>query len=758
MPRLRLPSLLLLASAALMPTLAPAQRAVVWGDSRASQWQGLRPIHVSAGYAHNIAIQPDGSLYIWGLQSYGIGQIPEGLVATQTGAGTYHCVALRSDGRVVAWGDNTYDQCNVPAGLVATQVVAWSYGGLALRTDGTVASWGNNYFGQGNVPADLVATQVAASSSHALAVRPNGTVVAWGNRWNDAGQLNVPAGLVATQLAAGYLFSIALRPDGTVGAWGYNDRGQCNVPAGLKDVIGVTAGNDHALVLRSDGTVVAWGSNEKGQTNVPAGLTGVLQVAAGQGHSVALVAAAHCVLDQSEIAGGGSATGTVKLAHPAPAGGAVVELTSDDPATTVPATVTVPEGESQRTFPVSTVPFGPDRTVTIRTSYNGTATVPTRLRVGASTAALSFATAIVGGTTLKPALTLSISTAQSADVILALASSDPAVTVPASVTMPAGQTSVTINLPTTLPVSTTTAVAVTATHNGATVASTTLTVNPFRASILFDAPTLPSGESAMGTVVLSGVAVQAKTVALASGDPAVTVPASVTVRAGTKIAYFSISSSPVATNRTVPVTATVNGNSFSVNLRLLAAPAVKSLTLPASLYGNGKITGTVRLTQAAKAGGTVVSLSSSDSALRVPATVTVPEGQYSATFQASSSDVAALTNLTVTAATGTGSATVGVAVKPLTITSFTVSPTTATSNSTLTIFVKLAAPVAVDTVVSLTSAEPGLVPVPATVTIPAGRQTATVTVPLGSIAITKFVRITADKPGSSLYRTLKITP
>ncbi|RYG46617.1 hypothetical protein EON79_09660 [bacterium] len=63
-----------------------------------------------------------------------------------------------------------------------------------------------------------------------------------------------------------------------------------------------------------------------------------------------------------------------------------------------------------------------------------------------------------------------------------------------------------------------------------------------------------------------------------------------------------------------------------------------------------------------------------------------------------------------------------------------------------------------DTVVTLSSADPSRVPVPATVTIPAGSQSATVSVPLGTFTITKFVRITATKPGSSLYRTLKIAP
>ncbi len=54
-------------------------------------------------------------------------------------AGYFQSVALKSDGTVVVWGDNTYGQRNVPAGL--TNVVAIASGGnhvLALKADGTM--------------------------------------------------------------------------------------------------------------------------------------------------------------------------------------------------------------------------------------------------------------------------------------------------------------------------------------------------------------------------------------------------------------------------------------------------------------------------------------------------------------------------------------------------------------------------------------------------------------------------------------------
>ena len=65
-------------------------------------------------------------------------------------------MALLADGTVVVWGDNTYGQTNVPAGLSnVVAIAAGFYHCLALRNDGTVTAWGNNTYGQTNVPAGL---------------------------------------------------------------------------------------------------------------------------------------------------------------------------------------------------------------------------------------------------------------------------------------------------------------------------------------------------------------------------------------------------------------------------------------------------------------------------------------------------------------------------------------------------------------------------------------------------------------------------
>ncbi|RYG47563.1 hypothetical protein EON79_06980, partial [bacterium] len=676
--------------------------------------------------------------------------------------GSSFTLLLRPNGTVTGFGNNNLGQTNIPAGLVATQVSGGANHSVALRADGSVVAWGDNTYGQTTVSGTVSSVvQASAGSFHTLARRADGTVVAWGR--NNFGQLDVPSGLVTKQVAAGDSFSMALRSDGTVAAWGWNDVGQSTIPSGLV-ATQIAAGGKFGVALRPNGTVTAWGANNLDQLSIPPGLTGVLDVAAGQSFTLALVAYAHCILDQTEIGADSVATGTVKLASPAPAGGQVVGLTTDDPDVQVPATVTVPAGQTSATFTLyAGYIFGAPRTVTVRTTAGSTAseqrTVPFRFKLlpYGATASLG-ATPLIGGSTKKGSLYVELEAPAYDAVTFQIVSSDPSlIQFPPSITINGGKQAAFASTVKTFPVSSPRTVSALIYKDGAQVTKADITLVPLRANVTLATPTLMSGESGEGGVYLNAAVASPVVVSLASGDPSVTVPASVTVAAGARVVDFPIATSPIGVNRTVPITATIKGNPFTANLRVLALPGVKSLTLPTSVFGNGKITGMLRLTISGRPGGTIVHLSSSDPSLSVPPTVTVPEGQYGATFEATATDVASAATATVTASTGTASASAGIAVNPLSVASLT-APATAAGNSTVTVTVALNTPVAVDTVVSLTSDNSTLVPVPATVTVPAGSRTATITVTLGSTIAAKNVRITATKHGSSHYRTIKVIP
>jgi hypothetical protein len=76
-------------------------------------------------------------------------------------------------------------------------------------------------------------------------------------------------------------------------------------------------------------------------------------------------------LSPTAVTGGMASTGTVTLTAPAPAGGAVVLLSSNNSAVAVPASVTIAAGTTSATFAAITVSVGAATPVTISAIYGG---------------------------------------------------------------------------------------------------------------------------------------------------------------------------------------------------------------------------------------------------------------------------------------------------------------------------------------------------------------------------------------------------
>ncbi len=244
-------------------------------------------VAISCGATHTVGIRLNGTVTVWGSQSY----VPPGLArAIEVAAGwSGHTLALDADGQVFGWGSNNYGQTTVPPGLgTVLSVAAGGYHSLALRANGTVAAWGRNYFGQCNVPAGLSnVVYLEGGEDHTLAVRADGTVVAWG--YNNQGQCNVPSGLSnVVAVAGGNYHSLALNNDGTVVGWGSNIRGEISIPAGLTNAVAIAAGFGHSMALTDDGTVLAWGSNDFGERDVPDDFPDVVDIDAASFRSLAL--------------------------------------------------------------------------------------------------------------------------------------------------------------------------------------------------------------------------------------------------------------------------------------------------------------------------------------------------------------------------------------------------------------------------------------------------------------------------------------
>ena len=205
-------------------------------------YMGIASPMVAAGGAFTVALKYDGTVWTWGNNTNGeLGRGDKNSVYSPVqvksadgnsyltdiifvSAGSNHTLALRKDGTVWTWGLNTYGQLgnNTTTGsslpvqvkiangdLNLTNVVSISAGyqhNIALRKDGTVWAWGRNGGGQlgnSNTNNQLLPVQVKGGASgseyltdvvqvtagnwHSMALKANGTVYAWG--WGQYGQL-----------------------------------------------------------------------------------------------------------------------------------------------------------------------------------------------------------------------------------------------------------------------------------------------------------------------------------------------------------------------------------------------------------------------------------------------------------------------------------------------------------------------------------------------------------------------------------------
>ena len=205
--------------------------------------------------------------------------------------------------------------------------------------------------------------------------------------------------------------------------------------------------------------------------------------------------------------------------------------------------------------------------------------------------------------------------------------------------------------------------------------------------------------SSTGTVTLDIAApAGGAVVAVSSDNAAAQVPASVTILEGQTTATFAVTTTPVAIDTPVVISATYNSSTPTANLTVTAPIAVLSgVSLdPTTVLGGGSSTGTITLDIAAPAGGAVVTLSSDNVAAQVPASVTVLEGQTTATFQVTTTPVVILTPVVISATYGSATQTANLTVTaPIAaLSGVSLDPTTVLGggSSTGTVTLDIAAP------------------------------------------------------------------
>jgi hypothetical protein len=379
------------------------------------------------------------------------------------------------------------------------------------------------------------------------------------------------------------------------------------------------------------------------------------------------------------LVGGASASGTVTLSRAAASGGAVVTLSkalsNGGPGTvpaTVPASVTVPAGQTSASFAIGTSAVTATTGVRISASFGG-ATLNSDITVFPLLAQVSFSGNVPGGSPAAGTVTLNGAAPGGGTVVTLSSANTSLVTVPASVTVPAGQTNVTFTA-STAPVTQTTAVAVSASSGGTTVSTNLfLIVSSAVASVTLNPSSVTGPASSTATVTLRSAAPTGNAVVtLASSNTLLAVvPNSVVVPAGQTSATFTVNAAQVTATSSVAISATYQNVTQSATLTINPAgatgPTLSTVSLnPTSVVGGSPSTATVTLSAAAPGGGAVVSLSDNSTAATVPASVTVPAGATSANFTITTTSVTAATSATVSAVFGGVTRTAVLTVNPST--------------------------------------------------------------------------------------------
>ncbi len=196
-------------------------------------------------------------------------------------------------------------------------------------------------------------------------------------------------------------------------------------------------------------------------------------------------------------------------------------------------------------------------------------------------------------------------------------------------------------------------------------------------------------------------------------------------------------------------------------LQMEGTPSVSQLSLNASsVQAGGTVQGTVTLNRAAGTGGTVVQLSSSNPNLAWCApSITIPQGQTMGVFNITT-NASGAGNVTITASAGGASRAASLQViSPFRVQSVSLSPSVVTGGQACTLTVRLTAPAPSGGVqVQLSSNNPAVASLPASVSVPAGQTGVSVRVNTSVVASRTSVNLTASLNSSQEGASLTVNP
>jgi len=461
-------------------------------------------------------------------------------------------------------------------------------------------------------------------------------------------------------------------------------------------------------------------------------------------------------ISPKSVTGGNPATGTVTLNAVAPAGGAVVNLTTQSTAVTIPSTVTVSAGQTTGTFSIVTSAVTAQAQAQVSASFGGSSGHASLSILPPTTFSMALnPTSVGGGARSTGTVTLS-SAAPSGGLIVNLSSDNAAAFVEPMLEFHSGKTTATFEIQTAGVAASTTATISAAI--GSVTETASLTIQPSSlASVTVNPTAVGGGASAWGYVSLNGVAPQGGlAVTLASSLTTVTVPATVTVSSGRSSAMFAITTTSVTSPTVATITATAGAVTQTATLTVNPLGLSSISVDPSNVVGAGTANGSVMLNAPAGTGGVVVALASSDPSATVPTSVTVASGHSKARFTVTTTAVSTATAVTLTATSGAASVTTTLTVNPVGLQAIRLSPERVTGGNTSTGTIRLNGPAPTSGLVVTLASNSTSGTVPASVTVPAGQNAVTFLVQTTAVTKTTQVQITATAGGVTVTANLSV--
>ena len=332
--------------------------------------------------------------------------------------------------------------------------------------------------------------------------------------------------------------------------------------------------------------------------------------------------------------------------------------------------------------------------------------------------------------------------------IVSLACSQASVTVPATVTIPKDQTTITFPVATIAVQANVTAV-IKATINGSTDSTTLKVEAPEVAEFTFIPASVQGGSGSTGTIKLSSAApIGGTKVHFSSTTTAWGGPDSIMIGAGGTVGSITFTTVPVGAKLDATVSAFATGAHVPAILTL-TPPILTSFTLPSTkVVGGSTSTGTLTLNGVAPKEGVRIKLSTESNIAKVPETVTIPAGATIATFSVTTKSVTEPVAIRIVARAPASSIELSITVGLPTMESFTLAATTVIGGSPLNGTVTLTGAAPAGGVTITLSSQQSSVKVPTKITIPAGATTISFALTTSPVTSNESATITAGCDGS----------